>query len=88
MLAILPPEHVADTQARQELVTRINLVVDDETRAQRGAISPEHGIGLSNRARLARVTDPVEMELMRRLKVAIDPKHLMNPDKMFELSGG
>jgi FAD/FMN-containing dehydrogenase len=84
VLAILDPARVADPEARQELVTRINLIVDDETRALRGAISAEHGIGLSNRARLARVTDPVEMELMRRLKAALDPSRTMNPDKIFE----
>ncbi len=50
----------------------------------RGAISAEHGIGLSNRARLARVTDPVEMELMQRIKAAVDPSGVMNPDKIFE----
>ncbi|MBV8575768.1 MAG: FAD-binding oxidoreductase, partial [Acetobacteraceae bacterium] len=88
VLAILNPDRVADAQARQELVTRINLIVDDETRALRGAISAEHGIGLSNRTRLARVTDPVEMELMRRVKAAIDPNGVMNPDKIFEPSAG
>jgi FAD/FMN-containing dehydrogenase len=88
VLAILPPEHVADPQARQELVTRINLIVDDATHALRGAISAEHGIGLSNRARLARVTDPVGMELMRRIKAAVDPSGVMNPDKIFEPNAG
>ena len=84
VLAILDPARVADPRARQQLVTRINSIVDDETRALRGAISAEHGIGLSNRARLARVTDPVEMELMRRVKTAVDPNRLMNPDKILE----
>ena len=84
VLAILDPARVADPQTRQKLVTRINEIVDDETRALRGAISAEHGIGLSNRARLARVTGPVEMELMRRVKAALDPSRVMNPDKIFE----
>ena len=57
--------------------------MDDETAAQGGVISAEHGIGISNRARLERVADPVDLALMRRIKALLDPANIMNPDKVF-----
>ena len=57
--------------------------MDDETAAQGGAISAEHGIGISNRARLERVADPVDLALMRRVKALLDPGDIMNPGKVF-----
>ncbi len=58
-------------------------MVDDETAAQGGVISAEHGISLSNRGRLARVADPVDLALMRRVKALLDPAGIMNPGKIF-----
>ncbi len=47
-----------------------------------GSFSAEHGIGRIKRETLARYRDPVEIELMRSLKRAIDPFDLMNPGKL------
>ena len=47
-----------------------------------GSISAEHGIGLMKRADLARVKSAVEMDLMRRIKAALDPKGILNPGKV------
>ena len=43
-----------------------------------GSISAEHGIGVLKREDLAR-RKPVDVELMRAIKSALDPKGLMNP---------
>jgi FAD/FMN-containing dehydrogenase len=83
MIAILDRAHCTDADATAALVRQINEIVDDETAAQDGAISAEHGIGLTNRGRLARVADPFEIELMKRIKALIDPANLMNPGKIF-----
>jgi FAD/FMN-containing dehydrogenase len=83
MIAILDRARCGDADASAALVRQINEIVDDETAAQGGAISAEHGIGLTNRGRLVRVTDPLEIDLMKRLKALIDPKNLMNPGKIF-----
>ena len=48
-----------------------------------GSISAEHGVGLTKRAEVARVKPAIELELMRRLKSALDPEGLMNPGKIF-----
>jgi FAD/FMN-containing dehydrogenase len=83
MIAILDRARCTDAEATAALVREINEIVDDETAAQGGAISAEHGIGITNRGRLARVTDPAEIELMKRIKMLIDPTNIMNPGKIF-----
>src|SRR5206468_9760712 len=83
MIAILDRARCADSEATAALVRQINEIVDDETAAQGGAISAEHGIGLTNLARLARVSDPFDIDLMRGIKRLLDPNGLMNPDKIF-----
>ena len=47
-----------------------------------GSISAEHGIGQMKRADLARVKSAVELDLMRRIKTALDPKGILNPGKV------
>jgi len=47
-----------------------------------GTISAEHGIGRLKRDLLPQVKSPVEMDLMRRLKAALDPNGIMNPGKV------
>ncbi|MGX1787417.1 FAD-binding oxidoreductase [Bosea sp. NPDC055332] len=45
----------------------------------KGSISAEHGIGRLKRSLLPGVKDPVELDLMRTIKVALDPKGVLNP---------
>lgn len=47
-----------------------------------GSISAEHGIGQMKRDELARVKDPVALNLMRRIKAEFDPAGIMNPGKV------
>jgi glycolate oxidase len=49
-----------------------------------GKISGEHGIGIKRRKYLKDLISPVEFALMRSLKQAWDPNHIMNPGKIFE----
>ncbi|TGE01689.1 FAD-binding oxidoreductase [Methylobacterium nonmethylotrophicum] len=82
VVALVDPARVTDPAEAERVVRLINEAVDDETRAQNGAISAEHGIGQSNLGRLARVTDPLELDLMRAIKGVLDPAGLMNPGKV------
>ncbi len=48
-----------------------------------GAVSAEHGIGLLKREALAAAVGERQLELMRAIKAAFDPKGLLNPGKLF-----
>ena len=49
----------------------------------RGSVSAEHGIGLEKKAWLSISRSEAEIQLMRTLKAALDPKGLLNPGKIF-----
>jgi FAD/FMN-containing dehydrogenase len=59
-----------------------NRIVHDLVAAHGGSISAEHGIGQLKRDELARYKSALELELMRRVKDALDPQGLMNPGKV------
>ena len=60
----------------------VNAQVHDLVQRFAGSISAEHGIGQLKRDELARYKSPVELELMRSIKRALDPQGLMNPGKV------
>jgi FAD/FMN-containing dehydrogenase len=47
-----------------------------------GSISAEHGIGQMKRDALVRFKSPVELDMMRGIKKALDPKGILNPGKV------
>jgi FAD/FMN-containing dehydrogenase len=59
-----------------------NRIVHDIVVSLGGAISAEHGIGLLRRDELAHYAAPLELEMMRKVKAALDPHGLMNPGKV------
>jgi FAD/FMN-containing dehydrogenase len=65
--------------AHRDNVNRIVYAVVDELG---GSISAEHGLGQLKREEITRHKDPLEMELMRSVKRALDPRGLMNPGKV------
>lgn len=61
---------------------RFNRIVHDVVESLGGSIAAEHGVGLIKRDELARYGDPVALDLMRRLKTALDPHGILNPGKV------
>jgi len=78
-IAIFPREKFADPQRFAEVAGEVNALVDEVTVSLSGSVSAEHGIGRSNRARLQRHKDPIELDFMRQIKRVFDPAGLMNP---------
>jgi FAD/FMN-containing dehydrogenase len=60
----------------------VNAAVHAVALALGGTISAEHGIGVAKRGLLGTVKGAVEMDLMRRLKTALDPRAILNPGKV------
>ena len=50
-----------------------------------GKITAEHGIGLLRKPFLSMNLDPYQIELLKGLKKAFDPKNILNPGKIFDL---
>ena len=59
-----------------------NRMVHDLAIEMDGSFSAEHGIGVLKRRELTRYKSGVELDLMRTLKTALDPKNIMNPGKV------
>jgi len=49
-----------------------------------GTVSGEHGIGIGKKGSLREEVGEETIELMRRIKRAVDPKWVMNPGKIFD----
>jgi glycolate oxidase len=65
------------------LLEKVRADLYQDCRERGGMISGEHGIGLVKKAYLSYVLDAEEIALMKRIKQAFDPQHIMNPDKIF-----
>jgi FAD/FMN-containing dehydrogenase len=59
-----------------------NRIVHDLVHELGGSISAEHGLGQLKREEIARYKSEVELDLMRKVKAALDPRELMNPGKV------
>ena len=60
----------------------ITDIVLEEVNRYGGSISAEHGIGQLKRDLFLNSKDPLELRLMRNMKVLLDPSDIMNPGKL------
>ncbi|MBL8447225.1 MAG: FAD-binding oxidoreductase [Zoogloeaceae bacterium] len=65
-----------------EAAEQVTRIVHDLVAVHGGSISAEHGIGQLKREELRRYKPAIELELMARIKAALDPDGLMNPGKI------
>ena len=91
---IFPFGHVADgnihfiigkKENSPEIVEAINAVVYANLEKNKGSVSAEHGIGLDKKAYLHTSRSSDEMDLMRLLKKTLDPKGILNPNRIIEI---
>ncbi len=60
----------------------MNRIVHDIVAEMNGSISAEHGVGRLKVEELEHYKDAVELDLMKAIKAALDPKRTMNPGKV------
>lgn len=60
----------------------VTEAVNDIVLSLNGSISAEHGIGRMKRAKLAEIKAGPEIEMMRAIKQALDPRGILNPGKV------
>ena len=66
----------------KEFEPDINRLVYDKVSQMGGTISAEHGIGELKKEALAHYADPVALNVMKRIKAALDPQGIMNPGRV------
>ena len=60
----------------------VNTLVYDSVSRFDGSISAEHGVGSLKVEKLEQYKSPVALGMMRAVKLALDPKNIMNPGRM------
>lgn len=76
---------IADDWPEDKLLAQqdaIYKLVHDSVHSFNGSISAEHGVGQLKRNLLPDYKDPVEMDIMRKIKAALDPDNILNPGKV------
>lgn len=71
--------------ATSQPMGEISKAVYEVVRDFGGTVSAEHGIGLVKKTYLSYTRNKEELDLMRRIKSALDPDHILNPGKVFNL---
>lgn len=75
-----PPD--ADGRAFLERQAECNRLVFDLVDSLGGSVAAEHGVGQLRLNDLDRYKSPVELDLMRTIKDALDPRGVLNPGKV------
>ncbi|KAJ9503581.1 D-lactate ferricytochrome c oxidoreductase [Exophiala xenobiotica] len=76
------------SEAEKDKAERIVLEVERLGIEMDGTITGEHGIGLEKRDRLVDELGEDTVDTMRRIKLALDPLGLLNPEKVVRLTPG
>jgi FAD/FMN-containing dehydrogenase len=71
----------------QQTYDEIQDMVYTATGRAGGTISAEHGIGLLKKPYLSHSRSPEELDLMRRIKRALDPNNILNTGKVISVTG-
>jgi len=84
----LHPTFLTDEKNREEM-HRVEVAMKEifhKAVELGGTITGEHGVGLAKKEFLERAVGKMNVEIMRRIKKAVDPDGLLNPGKIFDLS--
>ena len=65
-----------------DLWDEVSTIVHGIAHDMNGSISAEHGVGRMKIDEITHYKSPVEIELMRKVKRALDPDNILNPGKV------
>jgi len=74
-----------DRPTLQQYAPAVTRAVNDLITSMAGSISAEHGIGIEKLDELAHYRSKIELDTMRTIKRALDPKNIMNPGKVLRV---
>jgi FAD/FMN-containing dehydrogenase len=74
-----------DRDTLSQYSAAITRAVNDLVTSMGGSISAEHGIGIEKLDELQHYRSRTELDIMRTIKRALDPKNIMNPGKVLRL---
>jgi FAD/FMN-containing dehydrogenase len=77
--------HVVVRVTETNAADAVHAIVYGSLPASGASVSAEHGIGLLRKPHLERSRSAPELELMRVLKRALDPRGILNPGKIFDV---
>lgn len=80
---VLPPPGLTEAD-RVAMLYRCEAAIFAEVDAAEGSISAEHGIGSVKRGAFLARTPAMDIDLMRRIKSAIDPSGTMSPGRILD----
>ena len=80
---VLPPPGLAEAD-RVAMLYRCEAAIFAEVDAAEGSISAEHGIGSVKRHAFLARTPATDIDLMRRIKSALDPRGTMSPGRILD----
>lgn len=69
-----------DTSERERVETAVRQILEAALELG-GTLSGEHGVGFAKSAFLAAEVGPESVDIMRRIKSALDPNNILNPGK-------
>jgi len=82
-LNILKPDALAVETFRDQC-GQVSKWVFEIVQRYGGSVSAEHGVGLLKKEYLTYSRSPLEIEIMKQIKLAFDPHGIMNPGKIFD----
>jgi len=84
----LHPTCLTDERDKEEIsrVEKAFHEIYEETIKLGGTVTGEHGVGLAKKGFLADMIDVPSMEMMRKIKNALDPNNVLNPGKIISHS--
>jgi len=86
-ILMFPREFWTALPDKEAMELEVERAIHDVTIAHGGSFSAEHGIGRKLTEEMARLVDPVRLELMAGIRAVFDPQGLMNPGALLPPAG-